>query len=193
MEWKLLERPLSGSLIHPVSLVSIQLFEARVGTLTPGTLFIDEVHVTKKGSGEEVVIEDFEGLFRWTPIVTSGFAPDRLFSFTGDSHDGERSAMFRFGQEGERGVRGIYLSPTGGPLPVVVSAGFQETIGTEIGDLIVARTAGRAIPAVIRDVVNHFPTMRPGKSGFILADLDGMLGHANINDINVTRTSNPNI
>lgn len=182
LEWTLLRQPLSGSLLHPVSLVSFQFFEARVGTLTPGTLFIDEVHVTMNGSGEEAVIEDFEGVFRWIPIVTSGFVPDQIFSSNGDSHDGERSAMFRFGQEGERGVRGIYLSPTGGPLPVVVSAGFQRNFGTEIGDLIVTRVGGRAVPAVIRDVVDHFPTMSPGQSGFILADLDAMLGHTNIID-----------
>lgn len=181
-EWRLVEGRLSGRLQHPVSLVSLQLYEARIGTLTPGTILIDNVHIKTDGSDEEVMVEDFEGQFRWTPIITSGFAPDKLFSFTGDAHEGARSAMFQFGQEGERGVRGVYLSPTGGPMPVVVSAGFEENIGVEVGDLILTRVGGRPVPSVVRAVVDHFPTMHPGQSGFILADLDAMLGHANIVD-----------
>lgn len=179
-QWKLLRRSLSRSLQHPVSLVSVQLYEARIGTLTPGTLLIDNIHVETANSNEQVILEDFEGLFRWTPIVTSGLAPDRLYSFGGDAQDGARSAMFRFGQAGQRGLRGIYLSPTGRELPVVVSAGFEEAIGVEIGDLILVNVGGRAIPSIVRSVVDHFPTMRPGRNGFILADLNAMLLHANI-------------
>ena len=179
-QWKLLSRQLPDRLEHPLSLVSVQLYEARVGTLTPGALLIDNIHVETVNSNEQTVLEDFEGLFRWTPIVTSGFAPDRLFSFGGDAKDGDRSAMFVFGQEGQRGVRGIYLSPTGQELPVVVSAGFQEAVGVETGDLILMNVGGRAIPSIVRSVVDHFPTMRPGQKGFILADLNALLLHANI-------------
>ena len=179
-QWKLLSRQLPSRLDHPLSLVSVQLYEARVGTLTPGTLLIDNIHVDTANSNEQTALEDFEGLFRWTPIVTSGLAPDRLYSFGGDAKDGDRSAMFRFGQEGQRGVRGVYLSPTGQELPVVVSASFQETKGIEIGDLILMNVGGRAIPSIVRSVVDHFPTMRPGQKGFILADLNALLLHANI-------------
>ena len=179
-QWKLLSRQLPARLQHPLSLVSVQLYEARVGTLTPGALLIDNIHVETANSSEQTVLEDFEGLFRWMPIVTSGFAPDRLYSFGGDAKDGDRSAMFAFGQEGQRGVRGVYLSPTGGELPVVVSAGFQEAVGVEVGDLILMNVGGRAIPSVVRSVVDHFPTMRPSQKGFILADLNALLLHANI-------------
>ena len=179
-QWKLLSRQLPDRLEHPLSLVSVQLYEARVRTLTPGALLIDNIHVETVNSNEQTVLEDFEGLFRWTPIVTSGFAPDRLFSFGGDAKDGDRSAMFVFGQEGQRGVRGVYLSPTGQELPVVVSAGFQEAVGVETGDLILMNVGGRAIPSIVRSVVDHFPTMRPGQKGFILADLNALLLHANI-------------
>ncbi len=179
-QWRLLSRRIPVRLQHPLSLVSVQLYEARVGTLTPGALLIDNIHVETANSAEQVALEDFEGLFRWTPIVASGFAPDRLYSFGGDARDGERSAMFRFGQEGQRGVRGIYLSPTGGELPVVVSTGFKEAVGIEVGDLILMNAGGRAVPAVVRSFVDHFPTMRPGERGFILADLNALLLHANI-------------
>ena len=179
-QWNLMRRELPSRLEHPLSLVSVQLYESRVGTLTPGALLIDNIHVETRTSDEQTVLEDFEGLFRWTPIVTSGLAPDRLFSFGGDAKDGDRSAMFRFGQEGQRGVRGIYLSPTGGELPVAVSAGFQDAVGVEIGDLILMSVGGRAIPSVVRSVVDHFPTMRPSERGFILADLNALHQHANI-------------
>ncbi len=179
-QWKLLSRQLPSRLEHPISLVSVQLYEARVGALTPGALLIDNIHVTTANSAEETVVEDFEGLFRWIPIITSGLAPDRLYSFGGDAKDGDRSAMFRFGQEGQRGTRGVYLSPTGGELPVVASAGFQEAVGVEFGDLILIQVGGRAIPAVVRSVVEHFPTMRPSEKGFLLADLNALLLHANI-------------
>ena len=189
-QWKLMSRELPARLEHPLSLVSVQLYESRVGTLTPGALLIDNIHVETSSSGEPTVLEDFEGLFRWTPIITSGLAPDRLYSFAGDAKDGDRSAMFRFGQEGQRGVRGIYLSPTGGELPVVVSTGFQEAVGVEIGDLILMNVGGRAIPSVVRSVVDHFPTMRPSEKGFILADLNALHLHANI--ISPTNRLRPN-
>ncbi len=179
-QWTLLSRQIPVRLQRPLSLVSVQLYEARVGTLTPGSLLIDNIHVQTANSAEQVALEDFEGLFRWTPIVASGFAPDRLYSYGGDARDGDRSAMFRFGQEGQRGVRGIYLSPTGGELPVVVSTGFKESVGIEVGDLILMNAGGRAVPAVVRSFVDHFPTMRPGERGFILADLNALLMHANI-------------
>ena len=179
-QWKLMSRELPARLEHPLSLVSVQLYEARVGILTPGALLIDNIHVETANSNEQTVLEDFEGLFRWTPIITSGLAPDRLFSFGGDAKDGDRSAMFRFGQEGQRGVRGVYVSPTGGELPVVVSAGFGEAVGVEVGDLILMNVGGRAIPSVVRSVVDHFPTMRPSQKGFILSDLNALLLHANI-------------
>lgn len=188
--WKLLSRPLPPRIQHPASIVSIQLYESRYGTLTPGVVLIDNIHVQTANDSTPVVLEDFEGLFRWTPIVTSRLALDRLYSFDGDAHDGERSAMFRFGQEGQRGIRGIYLSPTGGELPVVVSAGFEETAGVEVGDRILMNVGGRAVPSVVRSVVDHFPTMRPGRNGFVLADLEAMLSHANI--INSTPRLSPN-
>ncbi|MCY4528622.1 MAG: FtsX-like permease family protein [Chloroflexi bacterium] len=179
-QWKLMSRAIPARLEHPLSLVSVQLYESRVGTLTPGALLIDNIHVETASSNEHTVLEDFEGLFRWTPIITSGLAPDRLYSFGGDAKDGDRSAMFRFGQEGQRGVRGVYLSPTGGELPVAVSTGFQEAVGVEVGDLILMNAGGRAIPSVVRSVVDHFPTMRPSEKGFILADLNALHLHANI-------------
>ena len=189
-QWKLMSRQLPARLEHPLSLVSVQLYEARVGILTPGALLIDNIHVETSSSGEQTVLEDFEGLFRWTPIITSGLAPDRLYSFGGDAMDGDRSAMFRFGQEGQRGVRGVYLSPTGGELPVVVSAGFREAVGVEVGDLILMNVGGRAVPSVVRSVVDHFPTMRPSQKGFILSDLNALLLHANI--ISPTSRLTPN-
>ena len=188
--WKLLRRPLAPRIRHPVSIVSIQLYESRYGTLTPGVVLIDDIHIETANESSPVVLEDFEGLFRWTPIVTSRLALDRLYSFGGDAHAGDRSAMFRFGQEGQRGLRGIYLSPTGGGLPVVVSAGFKESAGVEVGDRILMNVGGRAVPAIVRSVIDHFPTMRPGHNGFILADLDAMLSHANV--INPTPRLSPN-
>ena len=79
-----------------------------------------------------------------------------------------------------RGIRGFYRSPTGGPVPVVASASFMRRSGLSIGDAVVVNLFGRLVPIRIMDTVYYFPTMNPAGHGFVIADLQYLLQHLNI-------------
>ena len=190
-EWHLIETKIPNWVKPPLNLVSVQVYEPGHGpVMTPGTLLLDDIHVKAGPRNEEHVLVDFETLRRWMPIANAAVSPDRLLFTREDPYRGEMSGAFNFGRDNEHGVRGFYRSPTGGPLPVVVSASFAEATGTEVGQVLIASIADRRIPVVVRDTVSYFPTMNTNGGRFMLADLDNMLAHLNV--VAHLRTHEPN-
>ena len=122
------------------------------------------------------------------PMPTSLVASESIFSTTNDAYRGRRAGAYSFGAGTETyltgrattDILGIYLSPTGGPLPVVVSSSFAAASDTGVGDSFILAINDRPLPVVIQDTVKYFPTMDPQGEGFILADLDLLLNHLNI-------------
>jgi hypothetical protein len=191
-EWHLMTTEIPTGLEPPLQLVSLQIFEPVFGPAgTPGAILLDDIQAFFGLDGEGVVLEDFEQQVSWTTLATSALSSDRLAPTREDVHRGERSGLFTFGKDTDRGIRGVYRSPTGGPMPVVTSASFQQSTGTRIGDVMIVNVLGRLIPIVIRDTAYYFPTLDPtDDSGFILADLDSLLRHLNI--VSPTTTFTPN-
>ena len=190
-EWRLMSAPIPARLKFPLYLASVQIFEPGHATvLSAGSLLLDHIHVGMGPNGAQHVLEDFEGPPRWTPIITSALSPDRISFTSQDAYRGNRAAVFSFGKETDEGVRGFYVSPTGGPIPIVVSSPLADTIGVKVDDAFVAVLAGRRVPVVIRDTVDHFPTMSPDGELFILTDLYNLLGHLNI--LKATLSTGPN-
>ena len=180
-EWQLVSTRIPPGLKPPLNLVSVQIFEPGLGSvLTRGKLRVDDIHVTVGADSTEHVIEDFERGLRWTPIITSALAPDRILLAADDVHAGMRAGLFSFGEDNIQGVRGFYHSLTGGPIPVVFSSSFVDALGIQEGDVLIAEVAERRLPVVHRGTVRYFPTMDPGQDGFMLADLDNILWHLNI-------------
>ena len=180
-EWTLLTSELPGRLPRPLHLVSVQISEPGVGTsLTPGQILFDSIHAVSATLGQMEMIEDFEGQRRWFPIVTAALSPERITTTGRESHAGLRAGVFTFSKENHFGVRGFYQSPTGGPVPVVVSTAFARDTFLREGEIFVAGLEGRFIPMVVRGTVDYFPTMDPLGGRFILSDLDALLGHLNI-------------
>ena len=180
-EWTLLTAELPGRLPRPLHLVSVQISEPGVGTsLTPGQILFDSIHAMSDTLRQVEVIEDFEGQRRWFPIVTASLSPERITTTGRDAHAGLRAGVFTFSKENHFGMRGFYQSPTGGPVPVVVSTAFAQEAFLREGEIFVAGLEGRFIPMVVRGTVDYFPTMEPVGGRFILSDLDALLGHLNI-------------
>ena len=190
-DWLLMSAEIPSRYQAPLSLVSIQLYEPGFGPVgTPGQLFLDEIHATVGPAGEEQVLEDFEGQINWTPIITSELSSDRISTTGFDAYEGARTGLFTFGKENVRGIRGIYRSPTGGPVPVVASLAFAAATATGLGDRLTLDIDGRQVPVVIRDIVRYFPTMSADHGRFLLTDLDSLLGHLNI--LTASRPFRPN-
>ncbi len=180
-EWHLMRTDIPRGLIPPLTVAAIQIFEPVFGPAgTAGSMLLDDLHVTIGSNGEKVLLQDFESGSNWTPLATSILSSDSISTTRQDSHNGNAAGLFRFGKDTDRGIRGFYQSPSGGPLPIVVSSSFLLATGTQVRDVIIINILGRLVPVVIQDSVDYFPTLQPKGGGFILADLDILLRHLNI-------------
>ncbi|MCH7745000.1 MAG: FtsX-like permease family protein [Chloroflexi bacterium] len=180
-EWHLMQADIPRGLIPPLTIAAIQIFEPVFGPAgTAGFILLDDLHATIGSTGEKVVLEDFEGRSNWTPLATSMLSSDSITSTGQDVYRGNAAGLFRFGKDTDRGIRGFYQSPSGGPLPIVVSSSFLLSTGTQVRDVLILDILGRLVPVVIQDFVDYFPTLQPGGGGFILVDLDILLRHLNI-------------
>jgi ABC-type lipoprotein release transport system permease subunit len=190
-EWHRLDGPVPARLVSPLELVSVQIFEPVFGpTGTPGAIAFDDIHVLDS-HGEVFVVENFEdNRTPWLALATSSISVDTIHVSDEDALFGERSGVFRFGKDTDNGIRGIYRSPGGGPVPIVASSSFMELTGTLLGDPIIVQIRNRFIPVVVQDVVDYFPTLNPRDSGFIIADMETLIAH--INMLGIDSTTIPN-
>jgi ABC-type multidrug transport system fused ATPase/permease subunit len=183
-EWQRVRAEIPTWLRGPLEVASIQLHELGFGPVgTPGSLSIDDIHVLVGSGDEEVVLDDFEGqngTVGWTALATSMISTDSISATTEDPYRGNRAGIFKFGKETDRGIRGFYHSPSGGPLPVVASTSFLVNTGTRVGQTLVVTIEGRLVTIRVQDTVEYFPTLDPRDGGFILAELDSLTRVLNI-------------
>ena len=180
-EWTLMESRIPSDLEWPVSLVSVQIYEPAFGPAgTAGTILLDDIQVSVAGESERHILDDFEGLSKWTPLATSMISRDVIGVTDDNVKNGGRSGIFIFGKDTDQGIRGFYRSPTGGPVPVIASSTFAERTGTRAGSSLIVNILGRLIPVRIMGAVDYFPTLYPEGNGFLIADLDNLLRHLNI-------------
>ena len=180
-DWRQLTVEIPEQLDHPLHLESIQIFERAFGPAgRPGSLWLDDIQVNFGPGQDPVVLDDFEDELKWTPLATSMLSSDRVGLTVQDVHNGTRSGVFSFGKDTDRGIRGFYRSPTGGPLSVVASSSFLGRTALDRGDRMIISFLGRMVPVRVRGVVDYFPTLNPRTRGFLLADLDALVRHVNI-------------
>jgi len=179
--WHLRTLEIPERMKRPVQLASIQIFEPVFGPAgTAGSILIDDVHAIK-GDGTIEYIEEFEDTASsWLPLATSTLSSDVLTFTDDDVNRGDLSGLFTFGKDTDNGLRGIYRSPSGGPVPVVASNSFLRTSGARVGDALIVELKGRFVPIQVRDSVDFFPTLNPSGAGFLIADLETLIRHINI-------------
>jgi ABC-type lipoprotein release transport system permease subunit len=164
--------------------MSISLYEPGTTTQssgggTPGTVLFDNLYV-ELSDGTEKVLEGFEGENVWSPIPTSFFNSDVLYTSPDDPFTGARSGVFTFGTDRNRSVRGIYDASAGGVIPVVISRGVAGATGLRPGVSQIVSVSGWLVPVEITGVIELFPTLNTANSGFMLADLDALLTYMNM-------------
>tara|TARA_Y100000310_G_scaffold302575_2_gene340023 strand:- start:1787 stop:5443 length:3657 start_codon:yes stop_codon:yes gene_type:complete len=180
-EWHVMEVDIPTALARPLSLVSVQLYEPVFGPAgTVGSILLDDIQAVFDNGTEAVVLDDFEGPNKWITLATSLISSDSVGTTREAPRNGQRAGVFSFGKDTDAGIRGFYRSPSGGAVPVVTSSTFSKISGARIGDEIIVNIFGRMVPIKIMDTVDFFPTLDPAQSGFLLADLDNMLGHLNL-------------
>jgi len=166
----------------PVELLSFRVYEPTgPDTGTPFVLHMDDIQVMRpEGAGgriDEVVI-DFEEHGGWTGAPTSeGLDVEFTLGPEPESvgiHRGSHAGRLTLGPGTHGGVRGVYRSMAGGPLPVVASSGFLSATGLREGDAFVASLAASLTPLQVVATADYFPTLFPSDGGFLLGDLDGV-------------------
>ncbi len=191
LEWSRLSVDLPEGLEMPLHLSAVEVFEpagnqdnlsefADLVNGTPGHVFLDDLHVVLAGSGDVRVFEDFEDVAGWSAIVTDPQDPDQIVASEQEVYAGQYSGLFTFGSTRNRLIRGFQRSPTGGPVPLIVSTTFAENNGASVGQTFVAEIKSRIVQFRISATAEYFPTVSPDSNGFLVADLDSLLGHLDV-------------
>lgn len=176
-----------SKLPEPIELVSIQTF-MKVGpdSAKPSDLFIDDLTVeTAKtiDNGEYHLVADFDLPELWKGLPTSegedtGFAtiaepagiPDNV-----DSNAGSRIGKISIGRGSNEGVRGIYRSAVGRPIPLIASQQFADQTGVGIRRPFLINVDGGLVPVEVIDIIKYFPTLDPENRPFAVADIDAIV------------------
>ncbi len=178
--WRLMSADLPDPerLARPLKIVSIQLNEPGYGaTGRVGQVVFDDIQAVMGDTGEEVLLEGFEGPLDWITLPTTAVGADEL-ARTGETvRSGSSAVSFSFGKETNMGIRGFYRSGGSGFIPAVASLSFVEATGTSPGSGLLVRLTGGIAPVVITDVVEYFPTLDPAGMGFLIFDLESLLGY----------------
>jgi hypothetical protein len=177
--WRLQTVSLEGT-VAPIELLSIKLFEpSGDDRSTAGIVKLDDFVAIDSRNGDRTVLIDFDQLDRWTAFPTSE-GLDTVLTLgqevggTGEQ-PGSGVGLLEFGRGSDGGVRGIYRSTSGGPLPVIVSSTLARNAGITESNPFIARLPGGLTPLVAVNVVDYFPTLDPETAaGFMVVDLDSM-------------------
>ena len=170
--WNTMSADVPDHLVHPVSVVAVQLNEPGFGsTATAGTVLLDDLEAVD-ASGDATLLEGFEGALEWTPIVTSALGSDEVGVIYDNVYSGAGAARLAFGKETNRGIRGIYRAGGSGYIPAVVSDTFAANAGAGVNTGLLVNLPGGIVPVLITGVVEYFPTMDPARGGFLIFDID---------------------
>ena len=178
--WRLMgaDLPDADSLARPLKLVSVQLNEPGYGaTGRVGEVVFDDLQAVLGDTGDEALLEGFEGPLDWFTLPTKAVGTDELARTSEIVHSGSYAASFSFGKETNMGIRGFYRSGGSGFTPAVASSSFVEATGASLGSGLLIRLAGGIAPVVITDVVEYFPTLDPAGVGFLVFDVGSLLSY----------------
>ena len=164
-------------LVDPIEVTSLQTFMQAGGDGgAPTTWFIDDLKAI--GPDFEHMMLDFESEGLWTPLPTSNGLDDTYVDATEEPGVGEFGAGVGtvFLERGTiAGVRGIYRSATGEPLPAIVSDNFLGLTGAVLGKPVVVQIAGGFVPVNPIETASLFPTLDPIDRPFMILDVETLL------------------
>ena len=196
-EWRHQTADISSQFADPAELVSVQTFmQAGPDGAEPTIAFFDDVYA-ENSRGDRVILVDFDDVSEWTGMPTSngldvhfGIAdePDDLVvGVNGDR--GPSVARIEMDRGNDQGVRGIYRTATGEPLPVIASDAFMFLTNTGIGSQFIVQINGGYLPVEIVDTVRYFPTLDPSRAPFMVSNVNSTIDFLELRGLTAQRAN----
>jgi ABC-type lipoprotein release transport system permease subunit len=175
--WGMQSVDVPTNLTEPIELISIQTFMQAGGDGgTPTQIHLDDLTAIGPGFADTVI--SFDDAELWTGLPTSN-GLDTVYLITpeapGIGQPGTNTAIITMDRGTNSGVRGVYRTATGGPLPVIASDSFLTTTNSQVGVPFVANIGGGFVPLVVIDSLRYFPTLDSQRDPFVVADISSLL------------------
>ena len=192
-DWTEQTADISNPFAHPVELVSVQTFtQAGDDGSTPTTVYLDDLFA-EAADGRKTILEHFDDAGEWVGMPTSNG-----LDVTYSSHDeppgltladgsGAGTAVGRVEMSygNDQGVRGVYRTATGRPLPVLASEGFLLDNLVEVGSEMIIRANGGFVPIEIVGSMRYFPTLDPERRPFLISNVDSTLAFLELRGLTI--------
>jgi hypothetical protein len=152
----------------PLSLLGILLTQSQnINDPSRANLYVDDVTVVN-AEGEEVVVEDFEGPFRWNAVRTATRNRDSATLTNQNQLRGTGAAQLSLLVGQAVSVRGLLVSDPNVPLPAIASNRLLERLGLTTGAEIELVVGTVAVPLSVQAAADLFPTLDDTPDGFIV-------------------------
>ena len=174
-EWARIEAGLPGGMESPVTVTSVRLLPVPGLVGISGSVLVDSLFAVQDGA--EIVLHDFAEPARWTPVPTSMSLADSALALSQDARIGAGSMEYTYGEGSSRAAPGLYDSPSGGPLPVIVHVPADSEPKVSVGHAFVSDIGGYLVPSVVVDTVEYFPTVDTRRRSLAVCDLGMLLEH----------------
>ncbi len=194
-EWRHQEAELTSQFVEPAQLISVQTFmQAGPDGAVPTVAYFDDIYA-ENSRGERTLLVDFDEFSEWTGMPTSngldvifGIAdePDGLvIDVAGDR--GPSVARIEMDRGNDQGVRGIYRTATGEPLPVIASDAFMLQTNTAVGSQFIVQINGGYVAVEIVDTATYFPTLDPDRAPFLVSNVDSTIDFLELRGLTTQR------
>jgi hypothetical protein len=162
----------AADIAYPLQLAGILMTQGSAQDIARGDLLVDDI-ASVDASGNETVVEDFEGGFAWDLLRTPTRSRDTVTRATqqGTVHRGQGAARYSFLAGQSTPVRGLFVGNSNVPLPAIVSSDFLAANGLSVGQEAEVVFGNVLLPVNIQGVVNYFPTMEDEAGGFVIVNV----------------------
>jgi ABC-type antimicrobial peptide transport system permease subunit len=164
---------------YPISAVAIMMTQQRSLNDPTRDVFLDDFAI-QDANGQETMIEDFEGSFRWETIRTATRDRDTVQQVSTGAHDGTGAAQFTFLSGTGAEIRGMTVTDPSIPLPALASSYFMQQTGLVVGGEIDLVYGKLLLPITIQGVVDYFPTMYNSGAGYVIVNQNDLFYYAGV-------------
>ncbi|HXH20579.1 MAG TPA: FtsX-like permease family protein [Dehalococcoidia bacterium] len=162
-----LERPQ-----YPVSIAGLVMTQpSGVTDAGRGNLLIDDLTVID-ATGQESILDDFEGALRWDALRVQGRNRDALAQVSQGARRGSGALQYSFRTGTSIPFRAIYPGDPNIPLPAIASPGFLRRSGARVGSEFEIGVGSLIMPVRITGTTDLFPTMYDSADGYLLLNQD---------------------